>query len=691
MNTLTKFVFICTLALFLFQHSQAKLNLQEIHTASDNVIVLFYTSDTVDLNEVNIDTIREWKINGEPAKGIFRFATQADACDHFVYLETSKLVEGRHYVIETPYGPSEFQFSERQVFCESIKTNQAGYSALSNARYANFAIWLGTGGSRCINGALPEYEVYDIGNGDILLQGTLNELGIDSSSGDYVYRIDLSGLKEGGPYKIVLKGYGSSYPFGVGAEYSKRLAYLSFRGQYLQRCGCPVEIPDIRRKACHTLVYDVDGPIGEANIVVKGTETSFPCYGGYHDAGDADRRAYHIINPIVNLMIYEAFPGYFFDGQFDIPGKFDKEFNILSYTNSVPDILDEAAWGTLIWEYLQNEDGSIHFGTETKGYPDPFDAPMDKDNKLYGTVRIDPRATCTGAGLFMHLARLLKPYDPAHALKLAERAELAMRFGESEMADPEKLYYYIQKYLLTGDIKAHEKVRELYTIADSLKYHLFIAQGYSLNDMHFDNPAYLYSYIIEKERATDPVIVNFFKEALKAAADSNLAALRAHAYPVGNNSAEGGWGHNVRQPQYAGAPLLYWGLTQEQEYLDAASELMDWKLGLNPPGISYVTGLGFNQVHNPHDRESAYTKKMGWGPKPGITVFGPGVIGRWRKSPVLPDVTELSKERQFVDDIRAIYFTEFTIFETMSHDAFYTVLAGGGKWNGDDPFRTKER
>jgi endoglucanase len=167
--------------------------------------------------------------------------------------------------------------------------------------------------------------------------------------------------------------------------------------------------------------------------------------------------------------------------------------------------------------------------------------------------------------------------------------------------------------------------------------------------------------------------------------------LARHAYPVGNNPAKGGWGHNVRQPQYACAPLLAWSLAKEQKYLDAASELMDYKLGLNPIGISYVTGLGFDQVHNPHDRESAFTKSKGWGPKPGITVFGPGIGGRWRKIQVIPPVNELPRERLYVDDLGMISFNEFTIFETMAHDALYTVLANGGKWNEVDPFVRQEK
>ena len=667
----------------------AKLELSEIRTASNQVIVAFFTSDTVDLDEIDIHKLEGWKINGEPPMEIHQYAMQADQCDHHIYLKTNKLIEGEIYNITTPYGSKEFVFNEKEVFCESIKTNQAGYSANAESRYANFAIWLGSGGAVQIEGEIPGYEVFSLSTGKTVLAGNLQELGPDQSSGDYVYRIDLAGVPEGGPYKILVRGYGSSYPFGVGGEFSKSLAHTIFRAQYLQRCGCPIHDPDIRKNPCHTLIYDVDGPIGEANIDVEGNERTFKCYGGYHDAGDADRRAYHMANPVINLMIYEVFPEYFIDGQYNIPGDFDDDYQIVNYENGIPDIIDEAEWGTLAWEYLQNEDGTIQFGTETRGYPAPFAAPMDLDDKKYGTVKTDPRATCTGAGLFIHLARILKPYKPERAELLLVRGDRAMEAGQDTIADPERLYYHIQRYLLLAEEADHEKIEELYIIADGLKDHLYKTPGYSLNDENFDNPAYLMSYILAKDVETNPEIVAYFKQAIKEAADANIAELKAHAYPVGNNSARGGWGHNVRQPQYACAPLLQWKLSGEQPYFDAASELMDWKLGLNPLGISYVTGVGFHQVHNLHDRESAYTASKGWGLKPGITAFGPGVLGRRNRAKSLPAIGELPKERQFTDDRRIISFTEFTIFETLHYDAFYTILAGGGVWNGKDPFLTK--
>jgi hypothetical protein len=111
---------------------------------------------------------------------------------------------------------------------------------------------------------------------------------------------------------------------------------------------------------------------------------------------------------------------------------------------------------------------------------------------------------------------------------------------------------------------------------------------------------------------------------------------------------------------------------------------MDYTQGLNPVGKCYLTGTGFDRVNNPHDRESVYTKSKGWGPKPGITVYGPG-FARSRLS--RPSLRTLPRERRWVDDIGAISLVEFTVMQTMAFPAaVYPVLAQGGTWDGTDPF-----
>lgn len=671
--------------------ADAALSLKEIRTASNNVLVAYFKSTVIQADEVNTGDVSAWKINGRPVTAINKFVTEADACDHHIYLQVPPLSNGTSYTLQTPHGDTTFVFDESKVFCESIKTNQNAYSVLSKVRYANFAIWLGDGGSKQIGGDLPAYTVLRVSTGETVTQGTLREIGQDASSGDFVYRIDLSPVPEGGPYRIVLKGYGCSYPFGVGGDFSRRLAHVSFRSLYHQRCGCPIVEPyawNIKMKPCHTTVYDTNAPIGEARLRVQGNEPNFTAYGGYHDAGDADRRTYHMDVTATLLTTYEAFPGCFSDDQFNIPDKFDARYNILGKGNRIPDVIDEAEWGAMFWEYMQKPSGAIPWGTETYQYS-PFTT-YDKETKLFGTEVLDARTAGFASGMFMHLARIIKPYKPQREEELARRADMAFKAAGDQIRPTHKLYYAVQKYLLTGDESAHQMVKDL---ADGAGAY---AETYNGAPESFAGArgsrgrdgwlaSFFFSYISEKTRPTDPNVVERFKAAIKTAADRQIEALHANAYPVGTPANLRWWGSNVAQGQYAYPCLLHWALTKEQKYIDAASQLMDYAQGLNPIGKCYVTGIGFNRVHNPHDRESAYTKEMGWGPRPGILVFGPGGTGRGVS---VPPVTTLARERRFIDNQPSIQWTEFTIYQSLCFPAaVYSVLSQGGTWDeGKDPF-----
>ena len=694
----------------------AILTLKEVRTASDHVLVLVFRGEKVvssdyniwintkiDVNEVQTGDLSAWKLNGSLPLAINKFVTESSGTTsgpkgsvHYIYLEVPRLVNVTEYTLETPHGDTTFVFNDRTVFCESIKTNQNAYSVLSNVRYANFAIWLGTGGSQQIEGTLPEYEVFEISSGNSVSRGILEEIGSDESSGDFVYRINLSDVPEGGPYKISVKGYGCSWPFGVGGDFSRRLGYVAFRSLFHQRCGIPLKRPyakyDIRLNACHTTIYEVNATPGEANVDVTGTEPSFTAYGGYHDAGDADRRLYHLKVPPFLLTTYEAFPEYFTDGQFNIPDKFDENYNIIGQGNCIPDIIDEAEWGTLIWEFLQEDNGGVHWGTETNGYP-AVNISMDQDTKKYGTLRIDNFATSVAAGLFMHLARILKPYKPERSEELRERAEKAMAYVGNNANPPQKLYFAIQKYLLTGDVAAHNQIKALaHTVVNNYLASTPDNPG-GFGYPNFVLASYFYSYIIEKQRPTDPTIVQYMKDIIRKTADKQIEIFNSFAYPIGNplsnvGAPANGWAVNVAQGRYAYPCLLQWGLTKEQKYIDVVSQLMDYNQGLNPIGKCYVTGIGFDRVEHPHDIESIYTQGKGWGPKPGIQIYGPGAIPNPIQFTTLPEITTFPRERRWVDHLYSYQLNEFTIHETLIYTAVvYPVLAQGGTWDETkDPF-----
>ena len=269
-------------------------------------------------------------------------------------------------------------------------------------------------------------------------------------------------------------------------------------------------------------------------------------------------------------------------------------------------------WGTMFWEYMQETNGAHSLGHGNQGLFAFHD--LQNDPTRFGTEVLDPRSASFASGMFMHMARLIKPYNAARSQELQKHAEMAFAAAGDAVRPTHKLYYAVQKYLLTGDEAAHQMVKDLSPNAGGYANNYNGApESFACNGWL---ASFFYSYIVAKDRPTDPAVVDRFKAAIKAAADKEIGYLAANAYPVGTPANLRWWGSNTAQGQYAYPCLLQWSLTKEQKYIDAVSQLMDYAQGLNPLGKCYMTGTGFNRVHNPHDRESAYTKRRA-GAAPG--------------------------------------------------------------------------
>lgn len=676
----------------------AQLQLKEIRTASNNILVAYFKGP--DIN--SIDTlIEKWSLNGQQPTELSRWSTPKwDEIElnyeHHVYLKFHRVFnQSEEYTLKTPHGNAIFSFDDREIYCESIKTNQSAYSALSNVRFANFAIWTANGKTEKISGKIPGYYVVEINSGKEVTSGKLEEIGLSENSGDFVYRMDLSSVPPGGPYKIVVKGFGSSFPFGVGGQFADRLAYISFRGLLHERCGMEQQPPyfdhDIRG-TCHTQVFITDSEYREAKVTFSDNDPAIEVHGGYHDAGDADRRDHHMMAPIFLLSMYDAFPQYFSDLQYNIPDQFDDNYNPIGKGNGVPDIIDEAEWGTLIFEFLQEENGGVRAGTERNGYP--ANGPgLDMDTVKYGTFKVMDGSTNIAAGLFAHLSRLLKPYKPERSAELQKRAEDAWRYAGAHAKPAHKLYYYTQYYLLTGSEEAHLMLLEN---ADYAKEYLVrhehnprsIQRGEIVFGAHFS------SYLTNNLRHKNPEIVKIFEDAIRETANKRVTELFENPYPNGTADPNRWWGSQTAQGQYAESCILQWRLTGEQEYMDAASVLMDYNQGLNPMGKCYLTGIGFDRTWDPLHHDSYPMKARGWGPAPGLQVFGPGNLKQINEGfvPMYPEVHSLSAQRQFVDHRKYVSVTEFTIPESLAFPSvIYTILSEGCSWDGKtDPYNIPE-
>jgi len=80
------------------------ITFSEIRTASDRTLVAFFKCDTLNIDAIEISKPAEWKINGKPAEAVHLYAMQTDGIHFHIYLETDKLVKGKKYKVETPYG-----------------------------------------------------------------------------------------------------------------------------------------------------------------------------------------------------------------------------------------------------------------------------------------------------------------------------------------------------------------------------------------------------------------------------------------------------------------------------------------------------------------------------------------------------------------------------------------------------------
>lgn len=719
--------------------SQAQ-TITNVQTASNHVIVVHLETDWINIAAYNrtfyYDSVRpmtsNWLVNNVSPESVGYSSTVIDEkkvevvngaelypikIRHTIYLSLSgELIENQLYNIISPYGNSSFTFREREIYCESIKVNQVGYAQGCSERYANFGIYRGTDGSELLTENHAFYVV-DVESDNIVMQGTLSYWGEDTSysvasSGEFVYRMNISDLPLGYFY-IVIEGMGRSYPFGIGMPYSRDILRTHVRGMYHQRCGIALEEPytNYTRGECHQEVaftkYAGNGSEGEGFISVPADAVMHHVIGGYHDAGDFDRRVYHTTIPLLMLNFYEAFITHFTDNQYNIPES----------GNGIPDFLDEALWGVLIWENLQldasnsnnsDEYGGVMGGTETSGHPTYGIDRADWENggnQKYGTYAVYERTTLAAAGFFAQASRLLRDYDDVRSAELLTRAQLAWQYATQNNFNTRKgfkMYAALQLYLATATGDSLQDMQNTYH-----QEFLSIAQAQIINGGSWPyqylpgnsaaniQTSHFISYLLYNGFRDENMVTALYNR-LKQGTDQGGYMewnIEDYPYPQGATCFIG-YGAGSAQGRYAEPAAYMYRLSEtaddKQKYYNIVSQLADYSLGLNPLGKCYVTGLGSNQVQSPLHLDSYFTKygllpqggtQDAIGNVPGIVVYGfttnnsSAAYHRAVTDFVYPAWNNLPGQRRWTDGWSAIALNEFTTHETMVwNTCMYSVL-----------------
>ena len=438
-----------------------------------------------------------------------------------------------------------------------------------------------------------------------------------------VYALDLSKLTRPGEYRVVVPRMGCSYPFRVGDDVYQEAFYAAGRGLYHQRCGIALEPAHTkwpRPKPCHRgpVIRSgcrwVDATMGPAlrgvdpfkELPAQATGEKVDAWGGYHDAGDWDRRAQHTVITDKLLWLFEIAPKNFYDGQLNIPES----------GNGIPDLVDEARWSLDVWTRLQGPDGGVSGGIESEAHPKVGETAITDTLHLYAYGE-DEYASLKYAASACEMSRAYKALgreqDAAYFLNRARNAwHYAVAHGAEQHRD-EFAYAAAQLYKSTGETEHQDAYARASVWSKSPKAPLYVWQKHNQR-----LSAYIYASTQWPNRNQE--LHQRVRAAVLREADSLISFAKRRAYGFSKDpDRPTSWG--AASAPDVDALLWAYRLTGDEKYRTWIYTTADYFLGGNPLNLVWVTGLGDNPVREVLHIESWYDGIDA--PVPGLVPPGP--------------------------------------------------------------------
>jgi len=572
----------------------------------------------------------------------------------------------------------------------ALRVNQNGYLP----QYAKYASLVADGDSPI------DWELVDSG-GSPVFNGQTLPFGQDKDSGDNIHTIDLTAYKkEGDEYRLRAQG-AESPPFKISKGLYGQMKYDAVWFFYHNRSGIPIEMPyagkpEWQREAGH---------LSDKNVPCAPVDKLFPAQkayacdwaldvsGGWYDAGDHGK---YVVNGGISLWtllnLYERMKylapqslAEFKDGKLRIPER----------SNGVNDLLDEARW-EMEWmlkmqvpdkyKYAGMAHHKIHDASWTAlGLKPPTDSMAEISMPRYLRPP-STAATLNLAAVAAQASRIWKDIDPAFSRRCKTAAMKAWNaaakfrnmyappedtmgggpYDDTQLADE---YYWAaaELYITTGHPTFGDYVRKS-------KWYLEIPKeasgdgGGTMSAMTWQLVSALGTISLATvpnklgKDATDMARAN-----VMAVADEYLKATSAQGYRIPFRAPGAGgypWGSNSFIINNMLVLGLAYDFSKKQIYVDGVLDGMNYLLGNNPLGQSYVTGYGDRPLENPHHRwwSFQYNNKF---PKaiPGLLSGGPnsGLQDPYVKAANVKQQCEGKPQRCFIDNIEAWSVNEITI------------------------------
>ncbi len=497
--------------------------------------------------------------------------------------------------------------------------------------------------------AATSFRVVDEVSRRAVFKGVLSPVIKDEASGDLVRQADFSALQTLGVYHIEV-GNLSSDLFPVREDVYENALYLTMRAYYGQRCGCPVDLGNgYRHPACHT---------DAAYHASSGRTGKLRNNGGWHDAGDYGR---YVVNSGITcgtlLWAWEMYPDVLHKLVLDIPesGK------------STPDFLAEVRWNLEWMLSLQDSDGGV-FHKQTSEHFCDFIMPEQDQLPSYviGTGSAPFKNTCATADLAAVMAiasRCYRAFDASFADRCLKASRAAWTWAKAnpdvEFVNPAKITTgeYGDKHC--GDELAWASA-ELWRTTGEPKYEdTFLAllpKELKLEAPGWSSvmPMACWTYLMN-ERGGSAEAKQTIREATLHAADALVMRGKASGYGNTMSLHDYEWGSNSVAANQS-LLLFVADRVAKGKYAACAMQNLDYLIGRNCLGVSWVTQLGTRPFMHPHHRPSVADKIDK--PWPGLLSGGPNP---GRGDVVAKTLPQMPAMRMWIDDDRAYSLNEIAI------------------------------
>jgi endoglucanase len=465
------------------------------------------------------------------------------------------------------------------------------------------------------------FEVVDA-DGKVVLDGALGAASRWAPSGETVRVADFSALTQAGAYRVRV-GSLVSDPFTVAQDGYRALGDAALKAFYFNRSALALT-PEYAGAWARPAGHPDDKVLVHASAASKarpqGTVIASPK--GWYDAGDYNK---YVVNSGISTYTLLAALEHF-------PDVFKRDIGIPESGNGVPDILDEALWN-LDWLLTMQDpaDGGVYHKLTNLRF-DGIVMPHAASTTPRYVVAKSTAAALDFAATMATASRVLAPYDakwPGLSQRMLAAAQAAWRWAE---AHP-NVVFKNPKDVVTGEYGDAQLADEFAWAAAEL----FIATGQdgyakafmqrdaALTTPGWDNVAALGWMSLAHHRGRlKPGIDRALIERRIDALASQLAKHADGGYRVPLASKDIVWGSNAVVLNQGMMLLQAYRINGTPAYLQAAQSSLDYVLGRNATGYTFVTGFGARPVMHPHHRPSmadgVAAPVPGWlagGPNPG--------------------------------------------------------------------------